>query len=147
MDFLREVKETCQIVRDFARKRQIPSEEQIDSIRVTSATLSGNQKSAVEAMADNIAFLRKQAVDAGVNPETMPVSFTEMLTWAIDTFTRMISALDWDEPLIKAARGKFVAARLELTQKHQLLAMLGGEPAYEALSLMTLLSNMTNDKL
>ncbi len=135
--FLQASKDTTDAIHDFAKNRVIPGEKQISSLREIASELTANQpKKAVEAMAASLASLRDKAIGAGVTQKKMPSSFSEMLQWSINTCKQIITAMEGDDPLMKAARKKLTEEQQTLTRKSQVLSSMGGEEAYTALAKM-----------
>lgn len=138
--FLRAISLFGETVKAFARKREIPSDAQIDSLREDAKQLPENQQDIVVAMVGSLASLRKKAMDAGINPITMTVGFLVMLEWSIDTFSVVINVMTAEKPEIRAPRAKLVELRQTLTRIRENLESQGGEQAYQRIALQNAFS-------
>jgi hypothetical protein len=139
--FLRAVNDTAGFVRKFARERVIPEQSQIDLLRTNAESLDGLLKAIVIACADSMAALHIKATNAGVNQKTMPVGFLEMLQWASDALSPIISMIPGEKPEMRAIKAKLEKISQGFTRMRETFESQGGESAYEELALMVALSS------
>jgi len=116
---------------DFARSRVIPTDDDIRSLLEGVEDLRDDQKAIIIAMADSLASLRRRAIDAGVNPVTMPVGYLEMLQWTIDPLKLIIKMIVQEKPEMRAVREKLKTFRKSLKDKRALIIRIGGEQGYK----------------
>ena len=144
IDFLRNTRLFEKSLYDFARNRDIPTDEAIRSLLEGVENLKDDQKAIIIAMADSLTFLRKRAIDAGVNPETMPVGYLEMLQWTIDPLKQIIKMIAQEKPEMRVVREKLETFRGSLENKQAMVILIGGEKGYkDALLKGIFLSEMT----
>jgi hypothetical protein len=144
LDFLRNTRLFEKSLHSFARNRVIPTDDDILSLLEGWENLREDQSAIIIAMADSLASLRKRAIDAGVNPKTMPVGYLEMLQWVIDPLKPIIKMIPQEKPEMRVVREKLETFRGSLKDKRDHVIFIGGEQGYkDALLKGIFLSHMT----
>ena len=141
--FLRQVSQFADNLHNFARIRVIPSKEQIQMLLTSTESLIEVQKVIVLAMADSLASLHKKAVDAGVNPKTMPVGYLVMLQWTIDALEPIFPIIPQEKPEMRVVFTKLNKLKNDITMRLETLNLMGGEKAYKEIAFNAALLSRT----
>jgi hypothetical protein len=142
--FFQKTKSYEKSLHSFVKNRVIPTDGNIRSLLEGVEDLRDDQKAIIIAMADSLASLRRRAIDAGVNPETMSVGFLEMLQWIIDPLKPIIKMIEQEKPEMRVVREKLKTFRESLKDKRAHVIFIGGEQGYKDTMLKgILLSEMT----